>query len=144
MTKTAEPTSDVLQLHIRINPGNANLKEDDPDYEVQQAAFLDARRAKYVARFHAQAATGELEDLPEEDASRDLVIAAEAGRLANHDLDAVRILGGYGLGMEGIFITPDINITYVQDDTIPLGHHVIEGEHDPLEVFSRLRAALLE
>jgi hypothetical protein len=137
MTQTAEPASEPLRFHIRINPGNVNLVPGNFEYEARRAAMLAIREAKYIEGLQAQAAVDELDFLPGDD-TQDRVIAAEAGRLARRDFDVAAVLGGWGLSAEGI-IFHGAGITYTMDEAVLLGDCAIEGGQELAEAFSQLQ-----
>jgi hypothetical protein len=141
MTQTAEPAAELLNLRVRVNPGNVDLVPGNPEYEARKAATLPLREQKYIEHLQAQADAGELDFLPG-DAKDSAVIAAEAGRLARRDFDIVGILGGWGLAARnvmGVVYWGGVDISYTMDDRLPLGDFAIEGDQSFDQAFHQMQ-----
>lgn len=141
---TNHATAEGLTVRVRVNPANAELTPDNPDYVAARERDRAALEAIHLEQINSMIEAGELE-LPSGPAEHvgDLMLQSPdflAHAMAERDMTIRAVLGGYGLVGKCELNFHGAEIVWIPDESmVEVGGFAIEDDN-PGEVIAQLVA----
>lgn len=138
-------TGELSSVEVRVNPGNAELMPDNPDYQERYDREFAAIKEKAKERLSQAFKDGELtiDEDPDNplEGTEEFLILLRAHNIAQRSMRLNAALGGYGLvGKVDGFSYSGVDVHWIPDESIPVGEYVFEGDEDPQTVINQLVA----
>jgi len=145
------PESTLIDVNVRVNPGNVELTLDNYEYVAAYRKELGVRATLYYLQDIQQALdSGEMEPPTDDEELETLFMnppkeswdiylgnspTTSPVRRAIRHMQLRSALGGYGLaGKVDNKVFEGMNIHYILDETVPLGGHEVISREDLREL----------